>query len=250
MQRVVVNIGDKIEMTHVKSSSRRKLSSNTYGSMLLDYDGKRSAKISMPIYEGKVIPLEVGDEYDLCFFTSAGLYRCRAKVERRFREGTMYVLNMEFLSLPKKYQRRQFFRLDCMNEIRYRLISEKERTLQDFIKENEFEDPMILEAYMRKLEELQRDWKKATMTDISGGGLRFQSSEKLEKETYLEVEVPLLIGDEKTLFKNTAKVVANLELGDAGEYAARCEFEHLGSEQRELIVKYVFEEQKRRLRKE
>ena len=67
MQKAVINIGDKIELTHVKSEFRSRLSKRRYGSKLLDYDGVRSAKIAMPIYEGKVIPLQVGDEYDLCF---------------------------------------------------------------------------------------------------------------------------------------------------------------------------------------
>ena len=74
MRKAIINIGDKIELTHVKSAYRRKLSDRTYGSKLLDYDGFREAKVSMPIYEGKIVPLELGDEYDLCFFTSFGFF--------------------------------------------------------------------------------------------------------------------------------------------------------------------------------
>ena len=39
MQKLAINIGDKIEMTHARSSVRGKLSENTYVSNLLDYDG-------------------------------------------------------------------------------------------------------------------------------------------------------------------------------------------------------------------
>lgn len=251
MQKVIINIGDKIEMTHVKSASKRKVSENTYGSMLLDYDGMRNAKISMPIYEGRVVPLEIGDEYDLCFFTSVGLYRCRAKVMNRTREGRMYVLDMEFLSLPKKYQRRQFYRLECMQEIRYRVISEEEKTLRDFIRASSFEDAAMQKAYEHKLEEFTEEWEDALMTDISGGGVRIQCRQNLAPGMFIEVVIPLAVKDGRIPFRCIAKIVADVELeGNSNENELRCEFENIGREQRELVVQYVFEEQKRRLRKE
>ena len=183
MQKAVINIGDKIELTHVRSAYRRKLSDRTYGSKLLDYDGFRSAKISMPIYEGKVVPLELDDEYDLCFFTSFGLFRCRAKVKKRSREGRMHVLQMEFLSLPKKYQRRKFFRLECMMEIRYREISQDEKVLYDLVQAKEIEESEK-QLYEKKMRELAGRWNSALMTDISGGGVHFQCMDEVHKKTY------------------------------------------------------------------
>ena len=202
----------------------------------------------MPIYEGRVVPLEIGDEYDLCFFASAGLYRCRAKVAGRFREGRMYVLNMEFLSLPKKYQRRQFYRLECMQEIRYRVISEEEKTLRDFIRASSFEDDAMQKAYERKLEEFTEVWEDALMTDISGGGVRLQCRQHLNPGMFIEVIIPLDVKDERILFRCVAKIVADEEIeGNRSENELRCEFENIGREQREQVVQYVFEEQKRRL---
>ena len=71
MNKQTICVGDKIELEHLKSATGRKLSERKYGSKLLDYDGNRIAKIAMPLYEGKIIPLETGDEYTICFFTSA-----------------------------------------------------------------------------------------------------------------------------------------------------------------------------------
>ena len=56
--KVTFEIGDRVEMTHVKSASGQKLAERKYGSQVLDFDGYRTAKLSMPILEGKVIPLE------------------------------------------------------------------------------------------------------------------------------------------------------------------------------------------------
>ncbi len=250
MQKVVINVGDKIELTHVKSAARRKLAESSYTSQLLDYDGLRTAKIAMPIFEGKIIPLEVNDEFDLCFFATSGLYRCRAKVVKRFREDNMHLMMMQFLSMPKKYQRRQFYRLDCMLEVRYRVISDEEKTLRDFLQTNQFEDPALEEAYEKKLEEFQQDWKDALLTDISGGGIRFQCKQIVEPGIFVEVAIPLDMSRDSILFKGIAKVVSRVNLSGENSSEERCEFENIGKQERELIVKYVFEEQKRRIRKE
>lgn len=251
MQKIVINIGDRIEMCHVKSASRRKLSEYKYASMLLDYDGMRQAKISMPIHEGRVVPLELEDEYDLCFFAAAGLYRCRAKVTKRFREGKMYVLLMEFLSMPKKYQRRQYYRLDCMQEVRFRVVSDEEKTLMDFITAAQFEEDAVREAYENKLAEFEREWQKAFLTDISGGGVRLQCVSDVEPGKLVEVSIPLQMEQGIIAFKAMARVVANVKIKNGKKDSElRCEFEDIGREKREQVVKYVFEEQKRRLRKE
>nr|MBP3598259.1 flagellar brake protein [Eubacterium sp.] len=250
MQKVVINVGDKIELTHVRSATRRKLEEHTYTSQLLEYDGLRTAKISMPISGGKIIPLEVNDEYALCFFSSSALYRCRARVIERRREENVYVLMMEFMSLPKKYQRRQFYRLDCTLSVRYRVISDEEKTLRDFLATNQFEDPALEEAYEKKLDEFSRDWQDALMTDISGGGVRFQCQQIVEPGVFVEIAIPLTFDAKNIPFKGIAKVVSRVDLPGENISEERCEFEDISKQDRELIVKYVFEEQKRRLRKE
>lgn len=254
MQNSVINIGDKIEMLQVRSNTGLKVSQKRYTSQLLEYNGMRSAKVSMPIYEGKVIPLQVNGEYDLCFFTSAGLYRCRAKVVNRFRERKMFVLVMEFLSMPKKYQRRQFYRLECMEKIRYRIITEEETTLKELIANGDFkDDPALRKAYEKKLEEIQSkwDWEPATLTDISGGGVRLQCGSGLDAGSLIELSMKLFVDGEQKPIQCMAKVVTSLKSkGGNLSVDLRCEYEDIGRVQREIVVKFVYEEQKRRMRKD
>lgn len=251
MQKNIIKVGDKIELTHVKSATRRKLSDNHYGSKLLDYNGFSTAKIAMPIFAGRIVPLEVNDEYDLCFFASSGLYQCRAVVVKRCREGKMFVIEMEFQTILKKFQRRQYYRLDCMLPIKYRLISKEEQILREFIASTKFEDKAKKKSYIKELCEFQTDWTQATVTDISGGGVRFQCKEELEAGTKLELSIPLACGNGTDVVKCTAKVIRALDLSaGAGEKEARCEFECIERNVRERIIKFIFEEQKRRLRKD
>ena len=77
-------------------------------------------------------------------------------------------------------------------------------------------------------------------------------TDKVDPGTFIEVDSPLktaAMGAYK--FSCMAKVVATVDIKNGAYHSElRCEFENIGREQRELVVKYVFEEQKRRLRKE
>ena len=94
--KVAFAIGDRIELIHIKSAIGRKVSDKKYGSQVLDFDGDRTAQIAMPISEGKVIPLEIDDDYNLCFFTNSGLYQCTAQIKKRYTENRMYVMDVSF----------------------------------------------------------------------------------------------------------------------------------------------------------
>ena len=53
--KITFEIGDRIEMTHIKSAMGLKLSEKKYGSQVLDYDGGQMVKVAMPIYENRVV---------------------------------------------------------------------------------------------------------------------------------------------------------------------------------------------------
>lgn len=250
MQKSVINIGNRIDMTHVKSSTRRKLEENTYVSSVLDYDGRRALRISTPMYEGRVIPVQSGDEYELCIYTSTELYKSKAKILRRFREGKVFAVDVELLTPLTKFQRRQFFRLDCTLKMRYRVVSQEEKALRDFIAVNEFKDAETLEMYMTKLEGYLGNWERGTLTDISGGGVRFQGNERLEPNRIMEVAFPLELEGKTISFHSLVKVVAVAEISFEGMRAIelRCEFHEIAKEKQDQVVKYVFEEQRRRIK--
>ena len=250
MQKTVINIGDRIDMTHVKSSVRRKLSEDTYASSVIDYDGRRALRISAPMFESRLIPVELQDEYELCIFTSTELYKTRAKIVRRFREGKVFVVDVELITPLEKFQRRQFFRLDCTLKMRYRTVSSEERALRDFIRTHEFEDAETMEMYLTKLESYLGNWERGMLTDISGGGVRFQCSQKIEPNRIVEVSFPLKFEERTVSFCCMAKVVAVADISFEGmrEIELRCEFFEMEKEKQELVVKYVFEEQRRRIK--
>ena len=237
MSRQTICIGDKIELEHLKSATGRTLSDKKYGSKLLDYDNVRTAKIAMPLHEGRVIPLEVGDEYTLCFFTTTGLYQCIAQITGRSIENNVYVLTVEFITALKKFQRRGFYRLDCLFPIRQREISEQERILAERLIRNSFETEEDRFKCRAELKKISPEWKEAMVSDISGGGIRFHGSEEMKEEL-----IPI---------KVKTRVISCIENANSKvSFEVRGEFIDLDEATRELIIKYVFEEQRKRLRKD
>lgn len=251
MIKQTICVGDKIELEHLKSATGRKLSDRKYGSKLLDYDGIRTAKIAMPLYEGKIIPLETGDEYTICFFTSAGLYQCIGQIKSRSVDQNVFVLVVEFITMPKKFQRRGFYRLDCLFPIRHRGISEAERILAEQLLRNEFGSSAERKQCEDELKRIAPEWKEAMVSDISGGGIRFHGNEERAKDEIIEIFLPLSIREEIVPVKVKMRVIScTHSRGTKVAYEVRGEFIDLEETTRELIIKYVFEEQRKRLRKD
>lgn len=223
MKKNAIVIGDRIRMTQVSGSMGRTLSNNTYTSQVLDFDEERTIKAAMPIFEGKIIPLEVGDGYELVFYTKAGLYQCTAQVLKRYTEENMHVMDLQFTTELVKYQRRQYYRLDCMMTFRYRMPEETEENC----------------------------WKDGTITDLSGGGIRFRCREEIEKDSYLDVKIPLSFPEEIVPIQFQMKVIECRKTEtDFRMFEIRGEFTGVSDMEREKVIQYIFEEQRRRMRKE
>ena len=235
--KVAFAIGDRIELIHIKSAIGRKVSDKKYGSQVLDFDGDRTAKIAMPISEGKVIPLEIDDDYNLCFFTNSGLYQCTAQIKKRYTENRMYVMYVIFLTPLKKFQRRKFYRLDCLFPIRYRIVPKEQ-----FEKKNEAEQDNEKDEIL---------WKEGTISDLSGGGIRFHGNVECKKEDLVEIVLPLSLQSGIVPLSLYMKVVSCVHFeGSRVAYETRGEFLNINEKERETVIKYVFEEQRRRMRKE
>ena len=231
------SIGDRIEMTQTASSMGRAISENKYASQVLDFDNRHTIKVSMPIFEGKIIPLDIGDDYQLVFFTKNGLLRCIGRIRKRYTEDKMHVMDVSFITEVKKFQRRNYYRLECMFTVRFRTWEE--------------DVPAQDDGSEKKEEIVIRDWEEGTVSDLSGGGIRFRCGRQFEPEAYVEVLVPLSFKRGIVPFRAKMRVVScrPYEL-KSSVYEVRGEFLEVSDTERETVVQYVFQEQRRRLKKE
>lgn len=252
MQKSLIEIGDKIELELVKSAAGlRRVKRRRYASQLLDFNGVRKAKIAMPISESKVVPLEIGDIYQLCFFTNSGMYQCQCRIVDRYLERTMYVLNVEFTTGLRRFQRRKYYRLDCLFPIRHRKISDIEKVLIKRLDANHFVNDEEREECQAELNKVKREWIDATVSDVSGGGIRFHGNKEWKPGDEIEVYLPLSMNHGIMPVTLMVRVIVSKHYESSRiAYETRGEFVGLEDKQRELIIKYVFEEQRRRLRKD
>ncbi len=248
---VKFKVGDKIQLNHLSSAYGHARSENVYISQVLDFDHIRTVKIAMPIFEGRIIPLDEGDEYHLCFFTDSGMFRSRGRIAKRYEENKLFVAEITLLTELKKYQRRQYYRLDCMIEFEYRIVSEEEQLIRKKIEENSFTDVNDQKKYMDMLDQYPKEWYDAVISDLSGGGLRFHCNHVFEKGQMLEVTIPLVFLNGVIPIHYMAEVLSCSQYENKrSEQETRAEFRDITDTEREQIIQYVFEQQRRRLKKE
>lgn len=223
------------ETDEVDSGEETRTGSKGYQSKVLDILSEDRLEILMPMEKSKIIPLPVDGEYDLYFFTDSGLYQCYARVADRYKDNSMYVLVMDLVSNLRKYQRREYYRLSCALEM-------SSRPLQ-------IDEVKLAEAGRREVRIPELPLKGSVVVDISGGGLRFVADYAYDVESLIMCRYRLMIGKENKEYNLVGKVLAVKELENRpGSYEHRVQYVNMDSEEREEIIKYIFDEERRSLR--
>lgn len=218
-----LSIGQKIELTRYAGRASQELNGKkqTYVSQLLDLKENNRLVIAMPMEGARMVLLDVGDRYNMYFYTPAGLYYCIAQVSGRSRSGSVFMLEMECVSEIEKFQRRQFFRLNCIVDMTYRRADGEDGK------------------------------KNGILIDISGGGVRFNAPDKYKAGEQLIIEFALTVGGRLEKFETRAKVISSARIPNRETlYENRVEFTDMPEKERESIVKYIFEEERRRRKRE
>jgi c-di-GMP-binding flagellar brake protein YcgR len=246
----IVSVGDKLELKRIRTIDNDK-EDKIYKSKLLDFISDDKASIAMPIEKGRVIPLEVGDKYSIRFFTNKGLFQCKAVITERYRNDNIYVLIVQFLSDLEKYQRRQYYRLECILDVTYHIITDVELSLMNKIQADEFQNEEEKQKYINTLEEFQSNWLTANVLDLSGGGARFTSNSNHESGLLIQISMRLGIDKwAKNYLLNAVIISSNKMTNRQGYYEHRVQFKDIKKDEREAIIKFIFEEERRQRKKE
>lgn len=240
----ILSLGDRLELIRVMSEEKRKqvkldntIEAKPFISQIYDIINEEQLKIAMPITEGRVIPLPVSARYDVYFFTMTGLYRSRVVILDRYKEDALYVLVVEIMSELKKYQRRQYFRLECTFDIEYRVLQDLE--VENFIKEPDLINEDVESGV----------YTPAIVLDISGGGVRFASEEKLEPGGILLINLNIATNGGKNIYGVLARTFSSTKIINKDKmFEQRVEYMEIAGHTREAIIKFIFE-QERKMRK-
>ena len=227
-----IQIGNRIEIESVKKTvdETGEMIRKTYRSELYDIVSEDQVKIAMPMEQTKIVLLPVDAEYSLCFYTSNGLYQCLARVTERFKSNNLFVLVMELETDLQKYQRREYYRLNTILDMKCKPIDKADQT---GLAQVEFLDTDLT-------------FDNGTMVDISGGGARFISSVQYQKNSLIRFVFSLFVNGAITEYKLIGKVLRSEKMENREDsYENRIQFVNMQNDDRESIIRYIFEEERK-----
>ncbi|MCR5785396.1 MAG: PilZ domain-containing protein [Eubacterium sp.] len=238
----VLQMGNKLELVMINRDNSAKIKQGifsgeekVYLSVIYDIPNEEEILANIPQDHGKLILIPKGIEVFMICYGKNGLYSCNVRVKERFKASNAFLMQLEIISPVTKYQRRDYFRWNCMIDLDFRLLSANTR-LEEINNDNM--DYYIKQATSGNIE-------SGTILDISGGGIRFSSKKKYEDGSLILMTFiiknefvfsqPVLLGRLLQCYYNE-----NTKL-----YENRVQFQEISKQDRELIVKYIFEEERR-----
>jgi c-di-GMP-binding flagellar brake protein YcgR len=247
MLHEVLSIGDKIDITPLNPSGRPVAGARALVSQLVDIVDTNVVNIAAPIMVGRTIPLPVGDNFRLCFYTEKGLYQCSCMVISNHRDNKTIITVVRITSNLEKLQRRQYYRLECIQDIEYRPVTIEEEILDKKVSTDDFDNPEELAEAKKQLALFDKEWITGSVTDISGGGARFSSEKQHEKGDKLIMKLDIVVGKELRKLELTSKVISSNRIPvRAGLFEHRVQFIEITQKEREVLIKYIFEQDRKR----
>jgi len=173
--------------------------------------GERILTVGAPFNHGEVVPLREGTKVKLTFWDEVAAYSFVGKIMRRI----AVPIPMFVFELPDsidKVQRRTYVRVPALFPVSFRSVTKEGLS----------------------------DIQKGTMLDLSGGGMRFLTKERVEEKSLLYVLLSLPIGD-----INTPVRVHRVEkIEDSKHYRISVEFHDISERERDQIIRCVFDIQR------
>lgn len=232
--------GGKLEL---QASKRAALSGSgrekTYTTKIHDIISDDRVEVVMPMEQTKLILLPVDGEYEMYFYAEGGLYQCVGKVIDRYKNNNVYILLFELRTNLRKYQRREYYRYSCALDMEARNISEEELVNG----EEQTEENVSLMPGL--------PLKRSIVVDISGGGLRFVSDYKYEKGSSILCKYRLIVKGVLREYEIVSEILDVRELENKkGSYEHRVRYVNLDSKDREDIIQFIFDEERRKRQRE
>lgn len=233
----LISVGIKLELRQTQNKIVSPIQNvRNFVSQILDINDK-TFQAAMPIYEGHLVPLEIGSKYDICFKTNKGLFKATCEVIGRSKTEKIYLVELKPITKLEKFQRREYFRFNTNIDANICLFTENEMKIY-------LQSLVVPEDYNSKK-------KNAAIIDISGGGVKIVSNELYKKNDIMLIEFDMIVSTSLIKINIPGKVIASTHSDNRPDLREhRIEFYQMSKEIRELIVKFIFDEQRRILQKE
>lgn len=231
--------GQRVDLKAVRrvKVSGEETREKVYSTKIYDIVSEDTIELVMPMEQTKLILLPVDGEYEIFFYTDNGLYESTIRITDRYKSNNVYILLVELQTNLRKYQRRDFYRYSCALDMETRELTSDEAVA--YRKGEIYQAPPGL------------PFTKAVIVDISGGGMRFTSKAVYEKDGLIFCKYELLIHGGAKEYEIICKILDVRDIPNRnGEYEYRIQFVNLDNDEREEIIQYIFEEERKNRRKE
>lgn len=228
---MVIAVGNKIELVQLEQVIKNDKNKKVYVSKIYDIISEDTLQIAMPIYDGKIVPLPVDEKYSACFYTTKGLLQCNVLITSRYKSGNLFFLEIFMLDEPAKVQRREFYRYKCAMPAALRVVSDIEYETGVYENIDVTEDEL--------------EWQQAKILDISGGGVRLIQKTHLEKNEIIKIKFEIGMVGEVIRFNLFARILSSTVMNNQTNlYEQRLEFMKITQDDRDKIIRYIFENER------
>ena len=237
MGKRLLKTGDKMEFRDIISAEELDagIKPKVYVSQIFEIYPSGNLNVAMPISKGQLVPLSRGKRFETFFYTSKGIYQCKCVIVDRHKTDNFYTLEVSMQTNLQKYQRRKYFRLEKIMPVYYVELTDEDYTT-------------ILETHRfpERLKNLDM-FCEGTSLDVSGGGMRFVGKVPIESGKIVLLMFDIMDGNKVKKIRLPANVILSLKpAGRAGIYEHRVEFVNITREYREILIRYIFEEERKK----
>jgi c-di-GMP-binding flagellar brake protein YcgR len=235
----LITLGTKLDIRLEGQLKRQELGgepATVYRSKVYDFLSDTELEIAMPTEGGRMVLFHIGAECYLIFYTKGGMYTTTATVLRRYRKERIYLIAIALTGAVVKFQRREFYRVPYLSDIEFRGIT---GDIARCVSIREVEEAIAQE-------EKPCPVQTGRTLDVSGGGMRFSTKKELENQTFLYMNFRLASGPKEIPFAMVGEVISSQKHPkEPNLYVNRIQFHFKDLRDREKIVRFVFEEERR-----
>lgn len=217
-----IKTGDRVEIQLKRDYQNGKV----YVSQVEDVRKDKRVLAYMPISYGKIIEIPLDLSYEFLFFTDGGLIKFDGKVEKYIHDESFSFMLLKLDSEGESVQRRNYYRLPCALAMKFAKSSKDG--------ENEAASGKEIELH------------SGVIKDISGGGIKFVSNHDIEEKDFVKCVIDLKTKEIVVL----GEIVQKFYFPKSNyRYQYRAKFLGILPSAKEDIIQFIFEEQKRQLRR-
>ncbi len=214
---------------------------SVYISSIFGVTKKNEIVFHIPTRKGHIVTIPMNVPFNAVFNTKKGMFQLNGEITKRGKLENFPVYVFEPEGELTKVQRRDYYRFQCLIPVKVLPIPEDVALLPNMI---------LVEDDLERFGNTYGSPVSGNILDISGGGAKFSAKRDVVTERYMYVSFKLISHTVSETINVIARKVNSEYKDDLQMYEHRIEFLFKEPEDRETIIKYIFDEERRLRKKE